>query len=572
MKKLISILLSVLMIFSSFAICVSAEENDPLVITVANDLHYNYNKSAAQFKGSYTDDLQHASGTGQLPLEGELIIDEFLKRAGENESSVVIIPGDITDRGLMIEHEIMAAKFAQFEQKTGKEVYIIPGNHDYLVNSNVKATPDDIKRIYAACGFDKAIAQDTQTASYVVDLNDEYRLIAIDAAYNTEAVHQQGFNKALYEWIEQQAIKGQADGKKMIAMSHFNLLEHMFMVEVIHPGSVMDKTFNLPELFAKYNIKYSFVGHTHEQDIVSYKGSNGITIYDVVTTSLNAYPCSYRVVTFGEKVKFEARYIDSVDTSALKGKIPDESYQLATDDFAKYAYNMFNIGTENTVMSYISSAKVKSLLGLDDEKDAELCALLDDIMPRMKEAMQMPLYTKDETVKGCSVESILKKYDLTISESNYTSVIEFAVNVYLAHVVGDESYGLLSKEFSMITACFNAIFIYTLENVSAEQYAQVMSILCNFLGANVPVDFFKYAGSGLKKAEGIEIFVTAVISPVLLEFTVDEGTPDNNVTLDGYNAVADAEPDELDLFGKIIKLFKDFFAYLIRILSFRIDF
>ena len=47
MKKLISILLSVLMLMSVFSLAASAEE-ESLILTVANDLHYNltYTKKA----------------------------------------------------------------------------------------------------------------------------------------------------------------------------------------------------------------------------------------------------------------------------------------------------------------------------------------------------------------------------------------------------------------------------------------------------------------------------------------------------------------------------------------------
>jgi len=94
-----------------------------------------------------------------------------------------------------------------------------------------------------------------------------------------------------------------------------------------------------------------------------------------------------------------------------------------------------------------------------------------------------------------------------------------------------------------------------------------MSIACSFLGADVPVDFFKYAGSGFKKAEGIDLFIAGVLTPILLEATTDGNTPDNNVTLDGY-AAAYEEEEELTFWEKIVKFFKDMFAYIARIFGF----
>ena len=76
-----------------------------------------------------------------------------------------------------------------------------------------------------------------------------------------------------------------------------------------------------------------------------------------------------------------------------------------------------------------------------------------------------------------------------------------------------------------------------------------------------------YAGSGVKKAQGIEIFVTAVISPLLLEFTTDFNPADNNVTLDGYSVKVE-QPKELTFWEKIVDFFKTLVAYLARIFGF----
>ena len=100
MKKLISVLLSALMLFSLCSASVSAAgEKDELKIAVANDLHYNLSGAAANYTGSYTEDYQNALSSGQLRLESELIIDEFLNRVAASDTDAVLIPGDITDNG-----------------------------------------------------------------------------------------------------------------------------------------------------------------------------------------------------------------------------------------------------------------------------------------------------------------------------------------------------------------------------------------------------------------------------------------------------------------------------------------
>ena len=560
MKKIISVLLALTMIFSLGILGVSAEEANELKVTVANDLHYSHDYKSTSTNTIYTTDYANKVSTGQLRLENELIIDEFLTRV---QGDVLLIPGDITDNGTEAEHAYMAAKLEAFEAATGKKVFLTPGNHDYMQHRGGKMNAEKMKENYFALCYGEAITVDTETASYVADLDGEYRLLAIDAT--TKPGGNQNLDERLYSWIEAQLKAAKAEGKKVIAISHYNLLEHLIMMDKIHAGSVLTSSLELPELFAQYNVKYTFTGHTHEHDITSYKGSNGNTIYDVVTTTINAYPCSYREVVFGEKVKFETKYIEKIDTASLKGKITDATYALATENFPEYTYNMFIEGMKPVVLGFVTTDKVTSMLGID--KEAEIYSTIDALVARLNELIRMPLYKADEAEEGKSIESIIAKYDLTLPATEYKDVITFAEDIYLAHIVGDESYGILTQEYSMLVSTFTGIFNYLLADVSATEYAQVMTYACSFLGADIPVDFFKYAGSGVAKAQGIDIFVTAVASPVLLLITTDEGTPDNNVTLEGYGAEYEEEA-ELSFFDKLVKFFKDLFAYIARILGF----
>ncbi len=560
MKKILSVLLSALMLFSMVAIGVSAEENSDLIITVANDLHYNHTAKAENVAdGTYKEDYANVVSTGQLKLENELIIDEFLKQAAANGSTAILLPGDITDKGTDAELAYMAEKLTAFEAETGIEVYPVPGNHDYYNGCTV----EEYKAFFAELVYDQAVAVDTKTASYVADIDDEYRVLAIDA---TKPRSVQNLNEELYAWIEAQLKAAKADGKKVIAISHYNLLEHLVLVEVLHPGSILSPELNLPELFAQYNVKYTFTGHTHDHDIASYTGSNGVTIYDIVSSTINAYPCPYRVVTFGEKVKIQTKFIESIDTAALQGKITDATYNLATESFPEYAENMLTIGTEKIIKEYLTPSKIKSMLKLDATEDAELGAIIDSILPVFVEAICMPVYAEDETEKGKSLEAIISQYGLTIPESEYEAFIDLAVDLYLAHILGDENHGILTKEFNILVSGFTGVLNYTLDRVTAQEYAQIMTVACNFLGADIPDGIFKLVGTGLEKAKGIEFFITSVVSPLILEFSTDESPADNNATLPGYEVEAEKE-GELSLWDKIVSFFKNIIAYLLRIVG-----
>lgn len=557
MKKIISVLLSVIMIFSLVSVGAVAAD-DELIITVANDLHYNM--AGSNTTTSYTEDYAHVPSTGQLRVESELIVDTFLKATAENESQIVLLPGDIVDTGVRAEHEYMVEKLAAFEASSGKPVYVVPGNHEFYGGANT-VTVDEYEALYADFGYSEAIANDPLSASYVVDLNDEYRLLAIDSTKPGDGAH--GMTAERVEWIREQAKKAYEDGKKTIAMMHHNLLEHFIFGNTLHVASVIEESWGIEEIFTQYNVKYNFVGHTHEHDIASYTGSNGNTFYDIVTSALNAYPCPYRVVTFGDKVKIETRTVDSIDMSSLKGIISENCYNLACADFTEYARECAWAGVSKTVEGYLTPARLKSLLSLNAEEDAEMCALIDDLTPAIKQAVYLPMYKADETQEGMSIESLAAKLNLTLPKSEFENTVDLAVFFYEEHVVGDENYGILSDEFTILTVAMSTILNYILKDVTAEQYAKALNFLCGYLKLTVPANFLGYAGDGLSRAKGIDIFVSAIVNAVLLQFTTDENPNDNNVTLPGYEEPVINE-EELSLWDKIVKFFTTIFDYILR--------
>ena len=200
---------------------------------------------------------------------------------------------------------------------------------------------------------------------------------------------------------------------------------------------------------------------------------------------------------------------------------------------------------------YTKAATLKSLLKLED---AEMNAILDKVGDKLNYALNMPFEKEDEVVEGESIESIVAKYGTTIPDTDYKNMIELAVAIYQAHNYGDENFPSYSDEVILTTRGLAAVLGYALSDVSAKEYAEVLSFLTGLLGVEIPVDFLYYAGDGIKRFEGIEIFVTTAIIPVLADFTVDQGPADCNVTLPGYAELV--EEKEVSFLDKILNFFK----------------
>ncbi len=556
MNKVISILLSVLMVFSLASVSASAAEKNALVITVANDLHYN--KQYSEYSGTdYAEkDFSQVPSSGQLRIESELIIDTFFEEFKNSDSDILLLPGDLVDIGTKEEHTDFSLKLKSLES-TGKRVYVVPGNHDYY--GGVK--PEEFASLYADFGYNEALAKDTASASYVVDLDSEYRLLAVDSC--TPGSGEAGINEERKTWIKEQAEKAQKDGKKLVSMMHHNLLDHFIFGQILHPGAFVDSSLGLPELYAQYNVRYNFVAHTHAQDIKAYTGKNGVTVYDVLTSSLNLYPLPYRTVALGEEVKIRTEHITEVDMSSKQGIISENNLALASEDFSAYALACSEHGLDKTFDSYLSAERIKKLLKLDEESDPEFCEIMDRVILQFISLVDMPMYIKDSQ-GGDSLESYAKKINLDFTETDIKSFRDLAVFFYQQYVAGDESFGLFSAEYILLTASLTAIINQILADVTAEDYTIILDYLISYFNLRSLDSVNSYAGDAISRMKGIDIFVSALGNTILLHFSTDELPADNNVSLPGYEISA-ADDAELSIFDRIIKFFTDLFDYILRI-------
>lgn len=559
MKKLISVLLSVLMLFSLCSVAVSAAEDGEIVITVANDIHYNSFDSCKK-SNSLNSDFAHVNSAGRLYYEADAVFKAFLKEAAKNESDYLFLVGDITETGTAVQVAEMTAMLKEFEATTGKKIFVVPGNHDVLNN-----TKEQFMKDYAEFGYNEALEVDTKSASYVADLDSDYRLIVIDATTCGTGAH--SVYEERLQWIAEQGEKAKADGKKLIAMHHQNFLEHMILSAVIQPGGVVTaKNEAAIDVYAKAGIKYILTAHTHDHDIASATASDGTVIYDAVTGSLGGYGTPYRVVSFGDEVKFETRRIEKIDIADLPSGISANALALAESNFTEYQKTVTDLSYSITFNQYTKASTLKSLLKLDD---AEMNAIIEKVGDRLNYVLNMPFEKADETVEGESIESILAKHDVKIPDTDYKNMIELAVAIYQAHNYGDENLPAYSDEVVLATKGLAAVLGYALSEVSAKEYAKVLSFLTGLLGVEIPVDFLYYAGDGIKRFEGVEVFVTTAILPLLADFTTDKGPADSNVVLPGYSEPV--ENKEQSFLEKIISFFKMLYTAMRTVLVFLPD-
>ncbi len=566
MKKILSVLLCALMLLGVTAICASAE-GATVTLTVASDLHYNFAASGApelSKRNNVSADYYHVSVAGDLPAESFAVITAFLEKAADNESDYLLITGDLVDNGLKEGHEALALMLKDFEAKSGKSVYVVPGNHDFY-----GVTPAEFEAIYADFGYGEAIAKDSLSKSYTVDLKGNYRLLLIDSTKEGESAD--GMTVERVNWVKAQCEKAKADGKYLIAAMHHNLLEHVSASELSHGSNYVDSALNLAGFLSDGGVKYVFVGHSHNQDISGYKSNAGNEIYEVITGSLTSYPVPYRVVSFGTQTNFETRHIDKIDISLVPEGMSATAAKVMNEDFLGYSRKCYELGINILAQNYLTASALKNQLAVDRTKNPEVAAIVDKIVDRMAEALAMPLYMRDEVIKGESIQRILAAYDVLLPETDCATMAELAALFYIASTAGDEDYRIYSEEVFAFTRGMAAVLNYGMENVTGEEYAAMMSYMSGISGVTIHEGFLYYAGNGVSRFKGIETYIATAVTPVVAEFTDDEAPADNNAVLSGYEPKPAAEEKEKTFWEKIADFFKKIYDYLMDIFTYYDD-
>lgn len=558
MKKLISLLLTLVLVFSC-VLPVFAAEND-IVLTVANDLHLDLEDSFAESvkkNNSLSEEYFHAYSGGQMVYESYAIIKAFLEKAAENESEFVILPGDITNNGLIEEHEYLAGMLREFEKASGKEVFVIPGNHDLY-----KTTVAEFESIYAEFGYNTAVANDPDSGCYLADLKNGYMILGIDSC--TPKLSPHGMTEKRIDWIEAQLKNAKAQGKKVIAMMHHNLVEHYILGAKIHTGAIVTKdSFRLADVLADNGVKYIFTAHTHNHDVTSYTSGNGNTIYEAVTNSLSQYPCAFRVVTFGEKVNITTDYVRSIDTSLVPDGIHENASALMNSNFLMYAKNYTYTGVKAVISSYVKASQLKRILKTDDET---INSVVERAAVKLEEIVSLPIYEKDAAEGEKSVEAMANELKIDLPETAYKTTLDLIVEIYQAQVEGDENYAAYSDEMILFSRILAVAINYAFSDVTADEFIAVLTFVASLLGFDISPDIISAVGNSVDKLRGAELFVTSVALPVLGEFGVDSAPADNNVTLPGYESTKDAE-SFLDKIRAFFKKIFDFFHMLFAMIA-----
>jgi len=284
----------------------------------------------------------------KLLVESEEILDTVIADLKAKKPAFVIIPGDMSKDGELINHQKMAAKLADLES-AGIPVYVVPGNHDINNPMSVRysgsqtipvptVSPARFRDIYGPFGFHEAIATDSDSLSYIAEPTPGVWLFAIDSCRYAEngsvrPIDGGALKASTRAWIQARLAEAKDRGKVCIGMLHHAVTEHFTGQAVQFPDYVIADYEEISKEFADNGMKYVFTGHFHAHDVTLKKVDGGATLYDVETGSLVTYPVPYRSATLNlttRKMSVTSSRVDSIPSHP--------------SDFREYALNFQKTG------------------------------------------------------------------------------------------------------------------------------------------------------------------------------------------------------------------------------------
>ncbi|MBE6828079.1 MAG: metallophosphoesterase [Ruminococcaceae bacterium] len=312
----------------------------PLSVTVITDTHY-FSKRVGTSGSEY--DKANAKSQKLLKYSAELLDAAYEQIKKDSRTDIVLLSGDTTNEGELWAHE-EAIEQLRGLKKAGKRVYVLTATHDYKSEGFAWGYDGDkriqvpaVKReelfdMYREFGPDEAIAVHRDSMSFIVQLEEGYRLFAINDDSNLSG--KSGVSDELYEWIKVQADDARANGQFIIAMTHHPLIPPSPIYEIIGKGDMFGDYDIRREQFADIGIQFMLTGHTHIHDIDKYTSARGNTFYDIATAALIGYPGTMRNIVLDPDnniVKVTTDFITEPVKFDLEGKTLQEylAYQLA---------------------------------------------------------------------------------------------------------------------------------------------------------------------------------------------------------------------------------------------------
>lgn len=394
--------------------------------------------------------------------ETEAINNAVFDRLNKTElTDTILIAGDLSFNGEYESH-LGFIELLKKLKASGKRIFTITADHDFkrdddsafAFNENGRYAPKATKReelfdLYYEFGFKDAIAVDRKHLSYVAQLCDGVRLLALNNDGNCRDF--KTYDDEQLAWIKEQTKKAREDNQMMIAMNHYPLLPGQPIFSII-PSAVQKNAGDITTMLADEGVHLVFTGHMHNQSINEKITEKGNKFYDVCTGSVIASPSVMRLVTVESRKKVKIETINCPDFEWETGGRTCTEY--LDDMFDSMILNMLSdmkdnperilgkFGAENKtklfpivrkvgkILNKLTVGKTARLLWIKCDKSIKNMLLKNYITEFVRNLFSGNQQFKEGTPKGDIILRFLKRFNFILKKINLKNTDGIKVDLF----------------------------------------------------------------------------------------------------------------------------------------------
>ena len=302
----------------------------PVSFYLVTDTHYLNNKLEP---GGEAFEKNMVTEQYFVKESGAIISATFDKIIQDKETDIVIIPGDLVKNGEKESHNVFIKELYRLKD-SGKKVYVITAGHDYNDNAYVlkgdgrvpvEGTDyNDLCEMYRDFGYGDAIAFDEPTHSYVAQITEGVRMLAIHC--DSKVQPKGTMDDRLMAWAKEQLDKAKEDGCSVFATCHYPIIPPVPVFDLVVDAKIKDWQ-KVASFLADNSVELVLTGHMHIQSINEFYSESGNRLIDVCTAALVGSPAKYRKVTVDENSALEIKSLGVPDFGwNLNGLTPQEYF------------------------------------------------------------------------------------------------------------------------------------------------------------------------------------------------------------------------------------------------------
>lgn len=284
----------------------------------------------------------------------------LMDTALQHHPDLLLIPGDLTKDGEQEGHELVAASLHQLNE-AGIRTLVIPGNHDL---------PDNTR--WDSLYMKTVTTKDPNSYSYAVEPLNGVTVIGIDGSHGAASIG--SLSSQTLAWILAQADSAVAKGNMIIAMCHWQLLEHIDQQGSLESSCRLKEADAIRDSLMHHGVHLVLTGHFHVNGITTYHGEQQAdSLVEITTGSPITFPCPYRWLTVSadrHAISVQTDYISTLDTI-------DNMYSYSREWMREHATNMIpqmTIRAWNKVENHLDMLDYL----LDEDTKAELLACVPE--------------------------------------------------------------------------------------------------------------------------------------------------------------------------------------------------